>query len=419
MKKLFIILFSVLMVAGFVYAAEEEEEGTVFDFSGMINTRGSYLDNDTGELEDAGDYMYYDMEFDGTLKITPTDQTLIYLNWEIHDENYTVSPDAAPGAPNDDNIYFKRAYGSYDFSQGTSLDFGLMTGGAWATAFGDNADGYYRVKAVHKADFGVLVGLVEKDAEVGPGATGDYEAEKDDNDMYALALITKAGDITIMPLLKYATVGTVEADEETDLTVMALDLGATGSFGAIGFEAEFVYADFSYDTDFDAEDYNLMGAYVNVWTSMDALKIGGMIGYGSWDDDAGKGFGFGEDFGPGYWVMDWEHFGSSGKAEYYAATLIAVYGSYAVNDALSLNGALEYMMSNEEDTEWEEATGTIVSAGLSYKLADNVTYAVGGAYGQFKGDDFTWDDDDDVTTPEVENDPDAFARVYHKITISF
>ena len=52
---------------------------------------------------------------------------------------------------------------------------------------------------------------------------------------------------------------------------------------------------------------------------MDAVKVGGMIAYGSYDKDGGytpaapgggygKGFGFGEDFGPGYWVMDWETF---------------------------------------------------------------------------------------------------------------
>ena len=189
MKKLLTALFSVLMVAGFVYAAEEE--ASIYDFSGMINTRGSYLSNDTGEAEDAGDYTYYDMEFDGTLKIKPTDQSLIYLNWEIHDENFTASPDSgARAAGNDDNIYFKRAYGSYNFDTGTSVDFGLMTGGTWATAFGDNADGYYRVKVTQKADFGVVVGLVEKNREVGTGASGDDpdDLEKDDGDTYALAL---------------------------------------------------------------------------------------------------------------------------------------------------------------------------------------------------------------------------------------
>ena len=83
-----------------------------------------------------------------------------------------------------------------------------------------------------------------------------------------------------------------------------------------------------------------------------------MAAYGSYDKDAGAGIGFGEDFGPGFWVMDWDAFGS-GNAEYYAATLVAIYADYSVNDALSLYGALEYMSSNEDDTEWDGATGMI------------------------------------------------------------
>ena len=43
MKKLFIITLAVLFAAGAAYAVE-------YDYSGMINTRGTYLDNDSGLL---------------------------------------------------------------------------------------------------------------------------------------------------------------------------------------------------------------------------------------------------------------------------------------------------------------------------------------------------------------------------------
>jgi hypothetical protein len=410
MKKLFIALFSVLLVAGFVYAAEEE--ASMFNFSGMINTRGTYIDNTSGTSDDPGDYMDYDMEFDGTLKITPTDQSLIYLNWEIQDKGFGPSPQngSIPDA-NDDNIYFKRAYGSYDFGQGTSFDFGLMTGGAWGTAFGDNADGTYRLKVTHKADFGLVVGLVQKDLELGGNATGAYDAEKDDGDQYALAMVTKLGDITIMPLVQFVQAGQLEADEETDQDVLALVLAATGAFGSIGFEAEGIYKDTSYDLDADAaEDFSAYGLYFNGWTTMDALKVGAMVSYGSYDEDggaAGTGAGFdtGADWGPGYWVMDWTNFGSQG-AGYFASTMLAAYGSFSASDAMSFYGALEYIMSNEEDTAFEDATAVILNASMNYKLADNVAYMVGGAYGQIDGD-----------TDEL--DPDPFTRLFHKITISF
>ena len=424
MKKLLIITLAVLFAAGAAYAVE-------YDYSGMINTRGSYIDNWSGEFDkdEAGDYMYYDMEFDSTLVIRPTDKSSIHLNWEIHDESWLDTAgdsnsygsdtdaddqiDSLQGA--DDNIVFKRAFGSVKFDMGGTLDFGLMTGGAWATAFGDNANGEYRLKWRQDTAMGPVFVILQKNAELGESATKDYDAEKDDQDVYYLAMVTKVGDISIKPLLGYGLIGQLEADEEEDVTLIAALLGVDGSFGAIGFEAEFIYKDYSYDLDkaAAAEDYSIWGAYANVWTTMDAVKVGGMVAYGSYDKDGGtaagygKGFGFGEDFGPGYWVMDWEHFGSGGKYEYYAATLLAVYADFAVNDDLSLYGCLEYMMSNEEDTYYEDATGTIVNFGLGYSLADNVQYSIGAAYGQFDSDDTdVWD-------------PEPFTRIYHKIQVNF
>ena len=76
------------------------------------------MSNDTGESEDAGDYMYYDMEFDSTLKIKPTDKALIYLNWEIHDENWIATAADSNSKVGDDQIAFKRAFGSVNFDMG-------------------------------------------------------------------------------------------------------------------------------------------------------------------------------------------------------------------------------------------------------------------------------------------------------------
>jgi len=444
MKKLFIITLAVLFLSGAAYAVE-------YEFSGMINTAGTYISNSSGEEEKAGTYMFYDMEFDGSLGIRPTDKDLIFLNWEIQDKDFDGDYDSETNV-SDDNILFKKAYGSHKFDTGTTLDFGLMSGGAWGTAFGDNGSSFYRVKVVQTTGFGAVVALVEKNAENGsnyadsdPAGSSDYaahadaddfpvDAEADDGDTYALALITKVGDINVKPLFKYVTLGTLshpdlgtaEYDEGTDLTVTAFVLAADGSFGAIGFEAEFDYVSYAYDTEDggwtglgDDEDYTKMGLYANAWMSMDALEVGGLLAWGSYDKEGGTagggaGFGFGEDFGPGYWVMDWEHFGN-GNAEYYAATLVALYGSFAASDAMSFYGCVEYMMSNEEETDYEGATGTILNASMAYKISDNVTYSVGGASGSFAFAD--WDNAAGVEQDKTESDP--FMRAFHKITISF
>jgi hypothetical protein len=120
MKKLFIVTLAVLFAAGAAYAVD-------YDYSGMINTRGTYISNSSGEEEDAGNYMDYDMEFDSTLVIKPSDKSSIHLNWEIHDEGFGSTPTDSQSKTGDDNIAFKRAFGAYTFDTGTSVDFGLMT----------------------------------------------------------------------------------------------------------------------------------------------------------------------------------------------------------------------------------------------------------------------------------------------------
>ncbi len=415
MKKLFIVTLAVLFAAGAAYAVE-------YDYSGMINTRGSYIDNSGSISDDSYDYMYYDMEFDSTLNINPTDKTLIRLNWEIHDENFTQSPTGSQDKTGDDQIAFKRAWGKYTFDNGMSTSFGLMTGAAFGTAFGDNSDGYYRVRVDGTASFGKYGFILQKNDELGTGGDADWDAEKDDSDNYYAYLVTKAGDVTLQFLGIYGTNGDVLRGagpdgglefEDPDAYGYGGIVAAMGSFGDIGFEAEGIvtYTTFEFDDPVE-DDSTLYGLYGNLWMTMDALKIGGMVAYTSYDDDAGRGLGMGEDFGPGFWVMDWDGFGG-GNAEYFATTLVAVYGDYSINDAMSVYGAFEYMMSNAEDTEWEDATGYVLSAAFNYKLADNVKYTVAGAYGQFT--DGEWDDG----AGDTYDDPDAFARAYHKITISF
>jgi hypothetical protein len=457
MKKFFIALLSLLMVAGFAYAAEEEA-GTMFDFSGMINTDGVYLDNDSGlqgEKDLTGksyDYMFYEMEFDADLKITPSDKTLVFLNMEIHDETFVTSPTDSGDKTGDDNIAFKRAYGKYSFDNGMSTTFGLMSGGAFGTAFGDTGDGYYRVRLDGAASFGNWGFILEKGQENGTDATEDWDAEKDDTDAYNLYLITKASDITLMFLAKYAQVGDATnrnvapggfEEEGADIDIMAGVVAAMGSSGAFGWEAEFMVLDYAFDgKDIDVgapndievpEDYTVWGLYGNAWMTMDAAKVGAYFAYGSADDDSGASFDMGADFYFGQGIGESQSVGgfnynnfvndgalTSNKGGFKGVTLLGVYADYAVNDALSLYGNFSYWMSNEEkaynndltdadygekgDSPWKDATGYELTGVATYKLADNVAYSAGAAYGQMDLDDI---------------DPDSYIRAFHKIQINF
>lgn len=412
MKKLFIITIAVLFFAGAANAVD-------YDYSGSIYARGSYISNSDGYSDDAYSYMYYDMEFDSTLKINPTDKSQIYLNWEIHDENWESTPGGSDDKTGDDNIAIKRAFGKFTFDNGWWTTFGLMTGAAFGTSFADNADGRYRWRIDGKTAIGQCGFILEKNGELGnDGRSGDpvlsdWDGESDDSDAYYAYLVTKAGDVTLMFLGGYvqvgdATGGSVEGGlefEGSDLDVTLFQAVAKGSMGAVGYEAEFDY--FNYARNWDAADpdsYSLMGAYANVWTDIDAFKVGGLVAYGSWDEDAGDGFGFGEDFCPGNFVCDWTGFGTTGASEYSAVTLLNVYVDYAINEAMSVNGSVGYWMSNETESAFEDATGNELNLGFGYKLADNVKWSLGFATGAYDLD---------------EVDTDSFMRAYHKLSISF
>jgi hypothetical protein len=407
MKKFFIGLLAVMFVAGAAYAGAPD-----MDFSGMINTRGQYFSNDDAVTEDSGDYMIYDMEFDADLNIKASDKSGVFLNFEIHDESWLETPGGSDDKTGDDQIAFKRAFGYHTFGTGTKVEFGVLTGAAFGTAFGDNGDGRYRVKFTHPTDVGVFVGVLEKNQENGPAATDDYDAEADDSDLYAVAYVAPFGDLTFQGLGVYALVNIGDADagdpdatdEEADLALTIVSLNLLGSLGAIGFETEFMYKNYSYDTEFDAEDYSVFGFYANGWTMMDAMKVGAQIAYGSFDDDAQAGFGFGEDYTPTIGGADAFTVGASGLSEYNAVTLLNAYLDYGLSEEMNVGGSLTYWMSNSKDNAWEDATGYEVDVLFGWKLSDTTKYSAALGQGQIDLDN---------------GDPDPFTRIYHKIQVSF
>jgi hypothetical protein len=374
--------------------------------------------------------MFYEMEFDADLKITPSDKTLIFINMEIHDETFVASNTDGRDITDqyDDNIEFKRAYGKYTFDNGMSTQFGLMSGGAFGTAFGDNGDGTYRVRLDGVASFGKWGVILQKNSELGTegrtdAGAADWDAEKDDSDAYYAYWVGKFGE-TVVPILVGfvqtgdASRGAVEGGfefEDPDVNVMFIDANIMGSAGSLGYEAEFIYQDISQEWDAgpaprDGEDYALYGLYGNLWMTMDAMKVGGYAAYGSWDDDAGAGFNFGFDFYFGEGVGESQAFGSNSNGGFSGVTLLGLYGDYAVNDALSLYGNLSYWMSNEEeladgsDSPYKDSDGYELTGRLAYQLADNVKYSAGIAYGEFKPD---------------KGSLDPYTRAFHKIQINF
>ena len=436
MKKLLIAVLIVMVSTGAAWAVG-------FDMTGMFYVRGSAISNETGlqestsdPLDETADYQYYDQELDLTARILVNDQTRVIVNFEITDQNWdrgstdsfrsNNNQGAASGLTGDDQIAFKRVFGVHTFGNGTQFDFGLMTGGTWATSFFETGNGRWRLKAAHPFEFGKVFAIIEKNAEIGAENTAIDDAEDDDYDAYYLAMVTKLGDINVLPLIGYSNNGAVIEDQNSgDVETVLFMLGLNGTFGDFGFEAEFDYADYTYDSNMDdpvagtfAKDYDVVGGYFNGWMNMDAFKIGGMVAYGSWDDDggatgAGAGFGFGEDFTPTIFGADWTNVGESSLSEYNSVTLGQIYVDYAYSEATSFTVNGTYWTSNSDDNLWEDADGFEIDLWMNYKISDAVTYTVAAAFGEISLDP------DSGLFPEITDDPDSFYRAYHRIKISF
>jgi hypothetical protein len=422
MKKFLFAFLCVLLTAGFAFAVD-------VDLKGMYYARGSYIDNSSGlgdGSDEAFDYFYFDHELDMTARLLVTDKTRIIVNVEIKDENWlngnTDNRAEETGRDLDDEIDFKRVFSSHTFdAYGTVLDLGLMTGGAWMTGFGDNANGRYRVKVTQPTEFGPVIAIYEKNREAGASnadlaISNVKDSEKDDGNAYYLAMVSKLGSFNLYPLIGYVDASNAVLDQGSDgIQQFLFFLGTSATFGDFGFEAEFNYIDLQTDID-GADDYDRYGIYGNGWWNIGAGKVGLLAAYGSWDNDGGTGFGFGEDFTPTVFGADWASIGTTGRSEYMAVTLLQLYGSLALSEELSLWGNGTYWMSNSDeqadgaDDFWKDADGYEIDLGLDWKLTDQVTYSIAGGFGQISLDS------NDTNGGQ---DPDSFARLYHRFKIDF
>jgi hypothetical protein len=65
-------------------------------------------------------------------------------------------------------------------------------------------------------------------------------------------------------------------------------------------------------------------------------------------------------------------------------------------DPLTISTYAAYVMSNEDDTDFEDATAWEIGLGAAYKITDNLVYSVYGAYADIDYDVTGYDDPDSV-----------------------
>jgi hypothetical protein len=414
MKKFFVVMFVVFFAATSAYAVD-------FQTSGMYEARGTWISNPTGlqtgsERDPVVDYGYYDHELDMTTRIVVDDNTVIVVNYEIQDTAWNVSNRDGwkhiDGEGLDDNIEFKRVFSSHTFAQtGTTLDLGLMTGGAWATDFANNANGRYRVKVTQATPIGPIIGILEKNVEIGANETSTEDAEKDDGDFYYLAMVTKLGPVNVKPLLGYGTQSQVNLNQNYDgLDIFTFQLGIDGAYDGWGFESDFVYTNRNYDWDNAPNTVDSFGAYGKIWGQFGAANLYGLIAYAN--EDEGYSLGMGDDFEPLYYIGYQTGFGGSAANDYeiQASTLYMIGVDYAATEALSFNAAIAYVDSNADAPSiYDGASAWEFDIGGAYKISDAVKYDFGFGYADYDLDDIG----------PINMDPDGSWRLYHRFQINF
>ncbi|MCD8569178.1 MAG: hypothetical protein LRY50_12995 [Geovibrio sp.] len=296
-------------------------------------------------------------------------------------------PEMAAKTTGDDEAGFtiQRAFLEHDFGKAGLLSAGLMATGGWGTAFGNNVEGNYRVKLAVPVAGGKLTFQTTKVKENGSYTTED--SEKDDNDGYGVDFVGKAGAFTYGANLTYGNNSAAVMDSGSDGTqTTKLEVMLKGDLGMFGFESEFAYADVSTDVT-GAEDYSLYAAYVNGFAKLGKVTPGLIFVYASTDDDADKGYEFGDDFDTTFIIDELGFFGFDDLA---GMTAVKAYVDYAHNDALTLGGSFTYADSNWED---DDMNLYEVDAYVAYKINKALTYTVKAAYAQVNDIANTFDSD--------------------------
>jgi hypothetical protein len=411
-----VALLAVLMLSSIAYASSVEVDGSYYSRGRYFMNPGQVVDAvpdvaddpatpadesaGTVGTQDPKPYSNYDHELDLWGQINVSDTTFVRFRFEIADEVWGTNE-----GDTDDNIELQRVWGGHTFGTGTKLEFGQMTGGAWAYSFGDTAGERYRVKVSQAIPAGVVVGILEKDAENGSDVE---DSEKNDYDFYFLAAVLKAGALNIKPLLGYGQNGATDTGDDGYNNIALIDVGVDGVFGIVGFETEVAYKSYTFDEAAGgatpSDDYSLYGLYLDVYAQLDAIKPGIFFAYGSVDKDTGAVYSFGDDFDGHGAEMIGNEFAFGGTDAIGGATYVGAYCNFAASDALSFFGQIGYAKGNS-DSAIEDDTAIDVSARGSYKITDALTYTIGAGYATVDRD--------------AGDDPDPGYKLYHKMAIAF
>jgi hypothetical protein len=414
MKKLIALMFAVLFLGAGIATASD------LSMTGKYYVRGTYEDNvtyDATNPQNDKSYGYYDHELSVDTKWKIDDTTFVTARFEMRDANWgtaNVATEGAYTAQPDDNIVVEQVWGQTTFANGMTLQVGLMPAGAWATDFGNTETEAYRIKALIPTSIGTFIPILERSNNTVNEQGSRVVGEDEDDDTYILGIISKIGAVNVKPLFVYAN--NQSETPAADLDVFQVQLSLDGKFDMVGFQADALYQDYNFSA---GKDYELFGIYGDIWYQMQALKLGAFVAYGSWDDDAQRGFNMGDDFYPGNLLIIGDDFlgdddlgAGCGNLSMGAGTLFGAYGSYAVTDKLSLSAVAAFATIDRDKAtvaaikKWDNADIFELSGGFAYQITPSLTYD--GGLGMA-----TVDFGDNTV------DPDTIVEAFHRLSFKF
>lgn len=450
MKKALFILAVMLLCATTSFAEAK------FSMTGNYWAEGKYWFNyNAGPGTDAdysdSSFGFYEQDINLFPKITVDNTSLNFkvsitdTSWGAYDGSEKITQTVDDANSDDNNMQIERAFLTHKFNDMFTLDVGLMDGTQWGTTFGDDKQPQWRVKGTATTKAGVFLAVLEKNADVGK-VTYDADGERSDVDSYGLGWVGKVGNVYIKQLLWYADA----MNGDTGFTAFNPVLTLNGDMGAFSFETEFNFK--FYDQKIDGvydESSMAYGIYLNFWKALDNMTPGIILAYGSYDKDAARkagdlraagnllidaanndelplddatraaylaqgtaavaagnrfeyqdGFDFEDDFDSSIILGDEYCWGANayGGDDLRGMTLVKLY----VNDIktgiapLTMFGYFNYVMSNQKDTAYEDATAWEACLGTNYAITSNLNYSVYGAFADISYDVDGIDDPDSV-----------------------
>jgi len=395
MKRLLLVLV-LLMSAGTLFAAELKITGDAY-------VRGTTVNNLALAEEDEVQYSYFDYDFNLNTALIVNENATVNMKL-TYDKNVDGLGGAqdGDGTANDAALALERAYIHYKFAPFFMVDAGLMGGGTFGTTFNDNEGNATRLKFIGALSPDMIFMFIyQKNYDAGAAAPTTLDAENGDFNTYYFLSVMKFDAIKVMTLVYYSERGEESLAGDEDYSQLGAQLALYGDFGMFGFEAEFDYDTKENIDGVDGVEQTTMGAYINAFAKVDALKAGLVVAYGSADEEDGK-FNFGDDFDM-FVVMD--DYVTNGGVALAGFTAFKLYADYKV-DKITAMAAVGYGYNNADYEATEDATFMEFDLGASYAMDENTAYTV--MLGYAKTSDFY----------VADVDADAW-RLYHKLSVKF